>query len=192
MKRVLALLSLVCALFAVSACHFDVNLSVDADATLYYPDSDVVSVGPAHYEGFHHKHLSDYDLEDIFIDLTKHVSDNFTTAVMHLAIYDEISGKRPAGRRLCRRVRHPHRALRVHRLWHPLTARPRNTKKDSSSGLSFLLRTGQHAAGEPGMMLLRENAGFVHSLERPGFRRLMGAIKDDGMRLIPGDVRMAG
>ena len=93
MKRVLALLSLVCALFAVSACHFDVNLSVDADATLYYPDSDVVSVGPAHYEGFHHKHLSDYDLEDIFIDLTKHVSDNFTTAVMHLAIYDEISGK---------------------------------------------------------------------------------------------------
>ncbi|MBO6081824.1 MAG: hypothetical protein J6P46_02230 [Bacteroidales bacterium] len=93
MKRVLALLSLVCALFVASACHFDVNLSVEADATLFYPDTEVVSVGPSHYEGFHHKHLSDYDLEDIFIDLTKHVSDTFTSAVMHLAIYDEISGK---------------------------------------------------------------------------------------------------
>ena len=63
MKRVLALLSLVCALFVTSACHFDVNLSVDADATLFYPDA--VTVGPAHYEGFHHKNLTDYDLEDI-------------------------------------------------------------------------------------------------------------------------------
>jgi len=93
MKRVLALLSLVCALFAVSACHFDVNLSVDADATLFYADTAVIPVGPSHYEGFHHKHLTDYDLEDIFIDLTKHVKDNFTSAVLHLAIYDEISGK---------------------------------------------------------------------------------------------------
>ena len=93
MKRVLALLSLVCALFAVSACHFDVNLSVDADGTLFYPDSNVLNVGPSHYEGFHHKHLTDYDLEDIFIDLTRNVSDSFTTAVLHLAVYDEISGK---------------------------------------------------------------------------------------------------
>ena len=102
MKRVLALLSLVCALFAVSACHFDVNLSVDADATLFYADTAVIPVGPSHYEGFHHKHLTDYDLEDIFIDLTKHVQDNFTSAVLHLAI---------------------------HGLRHYLTARPRNTKK---------------------------------------------------------------
>ena len=93
MKRVLAILTLVCALFVTSACHYDVNLSVDADATLFYPDADAVPVGPAHYEGFHHKHLTDYDLEDIFVDLTKHVKDNFTTAVLHLAIYDEIGGK---------------------------------------------------------------------------------------------------
>ena len=93
MKRVLALLSLVCALFVVSACHFDVNLSVDADATLIYPDTDVINLGPVHYEGFHQKHLSAYDLEDIFIDLTKHVSDSFSTAVLHLSVYDEISGK---------------------------------------------------------------------------------------------------
>ena len=93
MNRVLALLSLVCALFVTSACHFDVNLSVDADATLFYPDASVIPVGPAHFENFHRKSLSDYDLEDIFINLTKHVDDTFTSAVMHLAIYDEISGK---------------------------------------------------------------------------------------------------
>ena len=93
MKRVLALLSLVCALLAVSACHFDVNLSVDADATLFYPDATVIPVGPAHFENFHRKSLTEYDLEDIFISLTKHVDDTFTSAVLHLAIYDEISGK---------------------------------------------------------------------------------------------------
>ena len=93
MKRVLALLSLVCALFVTSACHFDVNLSVDADATLFYPDASVISVGPAHFENFHHKSLTEYDLEDIFISLTKNVNDTFTSAVLHLAIYDEISGK---------------------------------------------------------------------------------------------------
>ena len=42
MKRLLALLSLVCALFVASACHFDVDLSVDADATLIYPDSAMI------------------------------------------------------------------------------------------------------------------------------------------------------
>lgn len=93
MKRVLALLSLVCALFVTSACHFDVNLSVDADATLFYPDASVIPVGPAHFENFHRKSLTDYDLEDIFISLTKHADDTFTSAVLHLAIYDEISGK---------------------------------------------------------------------------------------------------
>ena len=91
MKRVLALLSLVCALFVVSACHFDVNLSVDADATLFYPDA--VTVGPAHYEGFHHKNLTDNDLERIFLELTRNVSPEFSSAFLHLEIYDEISGK---------------------------------------------------------------------------------------------------
>lgn len=93
MKRVLALLTLVCALFVVSACHFDVNLSVKADATLTYANGDVIRIDPVLYEGFHHKHLTDYDLEDIFIDLTKNVSDSFIAAELHLAVYDEISGK---------------------------------------------------------------------------------------------------
>jgi len=32
-------------------------------------------------------------LEDIFIDLTKHASPDFMTAVLHLEVYDEIGGK---------------------------------------------------------------------------------------------------
>ena len=93
MKRVLALLSLVCALVVTRACHFDVNLSVQADATLTYPTGDLIRIDPVLYEGFHHKNLTESDLEAIFIDLTKNVSDTFTTAVLHLAIFDEISGK---------------------------------------------------------------------------------------------------
>ena len=93
MKRVLILLSLVCALFLASACHYDVNLSVEASAELTYDNGDLIRIDPVLFEGFHQRHLSDYDLEDIFIDLTKHVDDTFTSAVMHLAIYDEIGGK---------------------------------------------------------------------------------------------------
>lgn len=92
MKRALALLSLVCALCLASACHYDVNLSVEADAELYYVD-EVVRVGPTLYEGFHKKALSTYDLEDIFLDLTKNVKDTFTGAYLHLRLYDEIGGK---------------------------------------------------------------------------------------------------
>ena len=82
-----------CALFVASACHFDVNLSVEADATLTYANGDLIRIDPVLYEGFHHKHLTENDLEAIFIDLTRNVSDSFITAVLHLAVYDEISGK---------------------------------------------------------------------------------------------------
>ena len=93
MKRVLALLSLVCALFVVSACHYDVNISVKADAELAYANGDILRIEPVLYEGFHTKRLSENDLEDIFIDLTQHASPDFTTAVLHLEVYDEIGGK---------------------------------------------------------------------------------------------------
>ena len=92
MKRVLALLSLVCVLILAGACHYDVNLSVQADAELAYANGDVVRIDPVLFEGFHHKHLSENDLESIFIDLTQHVSRDFTTAVLHLSLYDEIGG----------------------------------------------------------------------------------------------------
>ena len=93
MKRVLALLSLVCALFLASACHYDVSISVQADAELLFMSGTPVRVGPVLYEGFHHENLTDNDLEEIFIDLTREVKSEFTSAFLHLEIYDEISGK---------------------------------------------------------------------------------------------------
>lgn len=93
MKRVLALLSLVAALLAVSACNYDVNLSVTASALLYYPNGDQIPIAPVTYEDFHTKRLSNTDLENIFLDLTQHVIHDFTSAVLDLSLYDEIGGK---------------------------------------------------------------------------------------------------
>ena len=91
MKRVLALLALVCALLAVSACHYDISLSVDASARVTYEDLTFVDISPSTFTGFHTKNLTDEDLECIFMNLTKNVKD-FTTAILHLAIFDEITG----------------------------------------------------------------------------------------------------
>ena len=93
MKRVLVLLSLVAALFVASACTYDTDLSVTASAELYYDNGDIVTVAPVTFEGIHSRYLTDYDLEDIFVDLTQHVSKEFRTARMFLEIYDDISGK---------------------------------------------------------------------------------------------------
>lgn len=71
----------------------EISISVKAYAVLSYANGDVVQIDPVFFKGFHRDILTDYDLEDIFIDLTRYVSDNFKTAVIHLSIYDEISGK---------------------------------------------------------------------------------------------------
>ena len=93
MKRLLALLSLLCVLAFASACHYDVNLSVQARAELSSANGDIIRIDPVLFEGFHHNKLTDTDLETIFVSLIKHASPDFSTAVMRLEIYDEISGK---------------------------------------------------------------------------------------------------
>lgn len=94
MKRVLALLSLVCALSVVSACHSDVNLSVDASADLFIGLDIRRHIPTSTYTGFHRNSLSDEDLEWIFTDLiNKTDNHNFQTAMLFLSIYDEISNK---------------------------------------------------------------------------------------------------
>ena len=93
MKRILVILSLIVALFAASSCTYETDLSVTASAELIYDDLDVIPVGPVSYEGYHMTYLSDADLEDIFLDLTKHVEHDFRNATMYLEIYDSFSGK---------------------------------------------------------------------------------------------------
>lgn len=92
MRRVLTLLTLVLALLTVSACHFDVNLSIDASAEISYNNGDLIRIDPVSFEGFHHNILTDSELEQIFIDLTRNVNPDFQTAVLHLAVFDAFSG----------------------------------------------------------------------------------------------------
>ena len=92
MKRVLTFLAVLLALVAVSACNYDVNLSVDASAELTYSNGDLVRVAPVTFEGYHRKSFSDSDLEQIFINLTRNVNPDFVTAILYLQVFDEISG----------------------------------------------------------------------------------------------------
>ena len=93
MKRVLVILSLIAALFIAGSCTYETNLSVTASADLYYDNGDIVNVAPVTFKGIHSRYLTDYDLEDIFLDLTQHVIRDFRTARMYLKINDDISGK---------------------------------------------------------------------------------------------------
>ena len=69
-----------------------VSISVEASAELLYDNGDSVRIDPIRYEGFHREYLSDYDLEDIFVDLTKNASSDFTSAILYLSVYDAVSG----------------------------------------------------------------------------------------------------
>ncbi len=69
-----------------------VSISVEASAELLYDNGDSVRIDPIRYEGFHREYLTDNDLEDIFVDLTKNTSPDFTSAVLYLAVYDVVSG----------------------------------------------------------------------------------------------------
>ncbi len=91
MKRVLTLLALGLGLLLVTACHFDINLTVEATAELTNSNGIPVRLGPATYEGFHHNILSDSELEHIFTDLTRGMDMNFQTAVLNLSVYDSFS-----------------------------------------------------------------------------------------------------
>ena len=96
MKRVLALLALMCALFVVSACHYDVSLSVEASADLNILHLNTpVHITSTEYYRFHRKSLSKEELAYIFADLLRinHADEDFQTATLYLSIFDEISGK---------------------------------------------------------------------------------------------------
>ena len=93
MKRVLALLAVVCALLSLGACSSDINLSVDASADLTYDNGTIIHIDPVTYDNFHRRSLSNDDLEWIFTNLIQHADPNFRAALLHLEIYDDITGE---------------------------------------------------------------------------------------------------
>ena len=92
MKRVLTLLAVVFGFLAVSACDYDLDISVDASAELTYYNGDDIRIAPVTYEGFHSSWLSNSDLERIFVDLTRNVNPDFATAYLDLDIFNDITG----------------------------------------------------------------------------------------------------
>ena len=66
---------------------------MDASADLTYDSGSILHIDPVTYDNFHRKSLSDADLEWIFTDLIKHADPNFRAALLHLDIYDDISGE---------------------------------------------------------------------------------------------------
>ena len=92
MKRVLALLSLVCALVLATACHSGIELSVNASVKLLYDGKSSETWGPKQYP-IHHTSLTESDLETFFLDLTKKADTEFKAAFLYLEIYDEIGQK---------------------------------------------------------------------------------------------------
>ena len=93
MKRLFLLLSLAAALFSLSACHYEYDLSVDAYADLSYENGDQFSTYEVHYDGFHQSAFSDSDLEYIFTDLIKDEDPAIKTAILYLKVYDDILGE---------------------------------------------------------------------------------------------------
>lgn len=71
----------------------EVSISVEASADLFYDNGDYVCSGPILYEGFRQEYLTDNDLEDIFVNLTKNARPDFTSAFLYLSVNDAVSGK---------------------------------------------------------------------------------------------------
>ena len=95
MKRVLAFLALVAVLFLAGSCNYEVNLSVEASAELYYDIEPLpVSIPWTLVDRtFHSEHFSDSDLEYIFASVTKGAIGDYRTAVLNLKVSDKVSGK---------------------------------------------------------------------------------------------------
>jgi hypothetical protein len=98
MKRVLTLLTVVCALFAVSACHYSTNVSVEATANMLYDNGGQLDIGPMTLDGFHRRSLSDSDVQRVINELIINVLDSYganipRTGVLYLRLFDSVSGK---------------------------------------------------------------------------------------------------
>ena len=78
-----------------------IRLSITASAELLYPNGDLIHLNPVIYGDYHVTDLSDTDLEDIFLDLTRDVVRDFQTATMYLEIYDDFSGKHLRDEQYC-------------------------------------------------------------------------------------------
>lgn len=94
MKRIL--LVLFALVLSVVSCDFDYDLRVEATGTFNYPDMTLQTATGVFDRGFHSRNISVSQVEIIYENLSRQVAPDFTSALIHLDIYNQI-GNRPMG-----------------------------------------------------------------------------------------------
>ena len=94
MKKLIATALIAVAALFSNSCDFDINVSVEANAELIDAGFNVIYSSPAARFGpYSHYYLTDLELEDIFLHLIKGIDANFTSAVLYLNYYDNVTGQ---------------------------------------------------------------------------------------------------
>lgn len=91
MKRLLLCLAL-CLLPFLTGCDVDVNVTIDAQAKLYYANGDAILTKVITYGPFTHRNLNDSELRRLFADLTTGYNPDFLNADLLLHFQDNITG----------------------------------------------------------------------------------------------------
>jgi len=92
MRRLLLCLAL-CLLPFLTGCDIDVNVTIDAQARLYYANGDATLTAPVTYGPFTHRDLNDSELRRLFADLITGYNPDFLNADLLLQFQDNITGK---------------------------------------------------------------------------------------------------
>lgn len=91
MKRFITIISAgIIALLSLNSCHIewaDDSGSAEAHLTCYYAGGLPTATAFQEYD-LHDTHLSDYEIEDIFLHLSDVVKPGFIDAVLEIHIYD--------------------------------------------------------------------------------------------------------
>ena len=93
MRRLLLCLAACLLLPFVTGCDVDVNVTIEAQARLYYANGDYVTTELVTYGPFTHRDLNDSELRRLFADLTRKYDQDFLNADLLLHFTDNITGR---------------------------------------------------------------------------------------------------
>ena len=91
MKKIL--LILLALTLSVVSCDFDYDLRVEATGSFIYADYSSEIAQEVFNRGFHSRTLSVSQVETIYHSLSLRVSPDFTSAMLHMEIYNQIGNR---------------------------------------------------------------------------------------------------
>lgn len=92
MRRLLLCLAACLLLPFLTGCDVDVNVTIEAQARLYYANGDYVTTELVTYGPFTHRDLNDSELRRLFADLITGYNADFLNADLLLHFQDNITG----------------------------------------------------------------------------------------------------